>query len=605
MIRYAEPVQFPNNADDIGWLIDPDESNPAVLQTWYPESNYTEMHRVTLRPRFIHGPDGPGWHWHPAGEERMADVIGRMGTARNLGLDVDHKDWIKNLDELHMDRHIGRPLNSKELWVATDGQEGEPPPEVDWRPTESIPEDFYGYARTNYADQLDPAEQAGWEAQIDANPLDALTHRAHADWLQDRGHDQEAEFRRAMGSWMSSHHYFPPYDPGHDSESPWRVTPHHFPKATNPLDMPRRTVGEPLYVEPEEYPYYGVETDRFDGNEFSHRELRWPTYRGMEEAFRRAHRAGRQLQPPEQLSRYGAEDYFTAPDVQPATIRPKDYLGRELDDEMLDWARRDEQVAGELRSIVHPDEHTALDELIGDMGKSFTVPAPTVEPAPIAPDVQSTETPVPSDPGTNPTVPDVQPTEPEPVGRPLRWESPEHFEESLVSALTAGHTDPTQHRQRAEAARFVASRLTPTVYQRLSENRITSLVSHQDVPAISSAWKRLTGEDDGAVEGYYDSATGEMAVNGEDPAGTLAHEMAHALDSSGLGGYWQISTSDEWKSAWRRELCSGEPSEYAATDPTEGFAEFCRLLWAHPEGRNVAAHKFKSCSLLAYKYGIV
>lgn len=62
-----------------------------------------------------------------------------------------------------------------------------------------------GYARVMYADPLDPTDQASFEAAIDANPFDRLNHHVYADWLQDRGHDDEAAFRRSLGDWYGSH----------------------------------------------------------------------------------------------------------------------------------------------------------------------------------------------------------------------------------------------------------------------------------------------------------------------------------------------------------------------------------------------------------------
>jgi hypothetical protein len=58
---------------------------------------------------------------------------------------------------------------------------------------------------------------------------------------------------------------------------------------------------------------------------------------------------------------------------------------------------------------------------------------------------------------------------------------------------------------------------------------------------------------------------------------TYAHEMAHALD-----GRREHSTTEKWMLAWESEVKSGELSDYGATNPIEGFAEFGRLVWTNP-----------------------
>jgi len=59
--------------------------------------------------------------------------------------------------------------------------------------------------------------------------------------------------------------------------------------------------------------------------------------------------------------------------------------------------------------------------------------------------------------------------------------------------------------------------------------------------------------------------------------GIMSHEMMHAID----GGDQAISGSTAWKEAWQTEVKdSGKMTNYAATNPAEGLAEFGRLLWS-------------------------
>ena len=59
---------------------------------------------------------------------------------------------------------------------------------------------------------------------------------------------------------------------------------------------------------------------------------------------------------------------------------------------------------------------------------------------------------------------------------------------------------------------------------------------------------------------------------------TYSHEFAHALDAN-----HSFSNTDSWKNAWQNEIVGGgHITKYAATSPSEGFAEFVRALVAGP-----------------------
>ena len=59
---------------------------------------------------------------------------------------------------------------------------------------------------------------------------------------------------------------------------------------------------------------------------------------------------------------------------------------------------------------------------------------------------------------------------------------------------------------------------------------------------------------------------------------TYSHEFAHALDANHY-----FSNTDSWKNAWQNEIVGGgHITKYAATSPSEGFAEFVRALVAGP-----------------------
>lgn len=99
---------------------------------------------------------------------------------------------------------------------------------------------------------------------------------------------------------------------------------------------------------------------------------------------------------------------------------------------------------------------------------------------------------------------------------------------------------------------------------------------------------------EGKVAGYAYLGGGSVVVGVSQ--GTLAHEVAHTVDR-------QLSVLPEWNSAWKEEICRNDRplSDYATTKPSEGFAEFGRLLWSHsrkdakPPDMEQVAKTFPKC----------
>ncbi len=183
-----------------------------------------------------------------------------------------------------------------------------------WRPSPDAPQP------TEYADELDPAEQAAWEAQIDANPHNSLTHQVYADWLQDRGHNDEAAFRRSLGDWF---HIYTPDTPGNphypqEEYLPWRVPVGHYPNGVSTEYLPPHHNGG---LRPDAPPHEA----RFVAGRYT-----WPTYRGMEQAFRHAFHARLKdpefNRPPEQpdQNNLGVQptEYDELDPTQPQPINP-------------------------------------------------------------------------------------------------------------------------------------------------------------------------------------------------------------------------------------------------------------------------------------------
>lgn len=195
-----------------------------------------------------------------------------------------------------------------------------------------------------YADPLDPTDHQSFLKAIDDNPFDRMNHLAFADWLQDRGHDDEAEFRRVMGDWLGRHEIHQPQlgHPLTHAFHPDKNTPNIvFDRtATFPWQLkgwwytPTHNVRTPVDLLPDhallsdflnERPEIGVHSNTRSGTVLkkdlpghvgmwntalaggtTDPTMAWKTYRDMEEALRRSYMEGlaRRRQQQTNSSRY-------------------------------------------------------------------------------------------------------------------------------------------------------------------------------------------------------------------------------------------------------------------------------------------------------------
>lgn len=127
---------------------------------------------------------------------------------------------------------------------------------------------------------MDPTQEA-FEKTIDSNPLEATVHHAYADWLDESGQHDESRFRRSMANWVSGRKQLKPHE---RMSLPLEATAHHgeLPEGVSNLPMHGRPITE-----------FGESTRRPRGTPehvatFSPttKTLHWPSYRGMETAFR-------------------------------------------------------------------------------------------------------------------------------------------------------------------------------------------------------------------------------------------------------------------------------------------------------------------------------
>jgi uncharacterized protein (TIGR02996 family) len=159
-----------------------------------------------------------------------------------------------------------------------------------------------------------------FEANIDAHPEDATNHLVYADWLQEQAEnltgkereemEKEARFRRSMGNWMGEHGVpIKPYvrtgieNPivaEQAEQRPYMIKDQNLSPLPEGVDTLRMAYNHPQYGNTSYYKQdanLGNPIDRLVEEEApdhvagyvaQERSYRWPTYRAMESAFRRA-----------------------------------------------------------------------------------------------------------------------------------------------------------------------------------------------------------------------------------------------------------------------------------------------------------------------------
>jgi hypothetical protein len=166
-----------------------------------------------------------------------------------------------------------------------------------------------------------------------------------------------------------------------------------------------------------------------------------------------------------------------------------------------------------------------------------------------------------------------------------------------------------QRRRYAEATRAVAARIPAAGHERITAN-LKGTAFHGDADVLTDsllAGVVAASPDDGTREwaatqreliqsgrarpyaGAYVPASGRLYLDGPPERGAgrfaprateeqvYAHEIGHVIDGPDFG----LSRSPAWQTAWRAEIATpASPlTEYAATQPHEGLAEFARLVY--------------------------
>jgi hypothetical protein len=135
---------------------------------------------------------------------------------------------------------------------------------------------------------------------------------------------------------------------------------------------------------------------------------------------------------------------------------------------------------------------------------------------------------------------------------------------------------------------------------------IASTDFRRTVGGVTSAYKRLSRQTlkrGYRINGFY-GARGLCLDHGrtpDDALGTYVHELTHAID----GPRFEISESAAWHEAWLDEIVRPKRiSDYAATQPVEGLAEFGRMALNLKLGRQSIEENFPKCVKVLKEWGI-
>lgn len=173
--------------------------------------------------------------------------------------------------------------------------------------------------------------------------------------------------------------------------------------------------------------------------------------------------------------------------------------------------------------------------------------------------------------------------------------------ESLIGRNKQNNGDHEHATDVRENLSFVADRMTPESISRVESN-VKHMSMYSTTEELSSTVARLTGKETSSAVGGYNADLGVLHMDGgPDPRGTLAHELTHAID----GPNYEISSSAEWQAAWDAEIKPGGISNYAATKPSEGLAEFGRALFAGQLPAKELRTEYPECWKVLKKYKVV
>jgi hypothetical protein len=107
------------------------------------------------------------------------------------------------------------------------------------------------------------------------------------------------------------------------------------------------------------------------------------------------------------------------------------------------------------------------------------------------------------------------------------------------------------------------------------------------------------------IGGTFNARTGRFQLDGDlhdtHARGVYAHEFGHAID-----GDRRLSTAPGWVEAWQDEIVNKKGiSDYAASKPREGFAEFGRLVYGGDHKRDEIKAAYPRCAEFWERLGLL
>lgn len=195
-------------------------------------------------------------------------------------------------------------------------------------------------------------------------------------------------------------------------------------------------------------------------------------------------------------------------------------------------------------------------------------------------------------------------------------------DQSLAEATLTEHA----RRNYGESFKRVMGRMSPKAIERLHAG-LKGMTFHADFKGVTetAAARGLQKYAENIKKGKYAAGlyfndTGKVALNGGNPNRrgdklratdkhlsrdhTYAHELTHALDGGHFGT--KISASKEWQHAWRDEIVGADQiSDYAKHNPSEGFAEFGRLVFTQGKSAAEIRKAFPRSAAIWDKHGLL
>lgn len=187
------------------------------------------------------------------------------------------------------------------------------------------------------------------------------------------------------------------------------------------------------------------------------------------------------------------------------------------------------------------------------------------------------------------------------------WESRQKLKDGMLRDLKRSKLPPDKKRAYAETMYQAFQSMSPKALLMASQNVIETKFYSDQMTMTKKLYPDAPGKRIGGCWEFFDGyERGTLHLDGgSDPKGYYTHELGHSVDWDGSARQ-KISELSSWKAAYESEINTPDKplSDYATTDPGEGFAEFARLAWSGKRPTDVA-EAFPKCWEVFLKYELV